>query len=74
MLKGLARMRGSRHDTIVVDDRRRLIHAWQDRFRDPALTVLLILEICAIFLTAPLAAKGLPIAQGSLVRSYLRSW
>jgi hypothetical protein len=40
-----------------------LIHAWQDRFRDPALTVLLILEICAIFLTAPLAAKGLPIAR-----------
>jgi voltage-gated potassium channel Kch len=56
-------MRGSRHDTVVVDDRRRLIHAWQDRFRDPALTVLLILEICAIFLAVPLAAKGLPIAK-----------
>ena len=27
------------------------------------LTVLLVLEICAIFLAAPLAAKGLPIAQ-----------
>jgi voltage-gated potassium channel Kch len=28
------------------------------------LTVLLVLEISAIFLTAPLAAKGLPLAQG----------
>jgi hypothetical protein len=27
------------------------------------LTVLLVLEMCAIFLAAPLAAKGLPIAQ-----------
>ena len=27
------------------------------------LTVLLVLEICAIFIAAPLAAKGLPAAQ-----------
>lgn len=40
-----------------------MIQPWQDRFRDPALTVLLILEICTIFLAVPLAAKGLPIAQ-----------
>jgi hypothetical protein len=40
-----------------------LIHTWQDRFRDPALTALLILDICTIFLAVPLAAKGLPIAQ-----------
>src|SRR5437764_956140 len=32
-----------------------------DRIRDPSLTVLLILEVSIIFLTAPLAAKGLPI-------------
>lgn len=56
-------MRRSRHDTVVVDDRRRLIHAWQDRIRDPSLTVLLVLELCAVFLAAPLAAKGLPIAR-----------
>jgi hypothetical protein len=40
-----------------------LIQPWQDRFRDPALTVLLALEICTIFLAAPLTAKGLPTAQ-----------
>jgi polyphosphate kinase 2 len=34
-----------------------------DRFRDPALSVLLALEICLIFLAAPLAAKGAPIAR-----------
>ena len=56
-------MRGSRHDAVVDDDRRRLIQAWRDRIRDPSLTVLLVLELCAIFLTAPLAAKGLPIAR-----------
>ena len=55
-------MRGSRHDAVVDDDRRRLIQAWRDRIRDPSLTVLLVLELCAVFLTAPLAAKGLPVA------------
>jgi hypothetical protein len=47
----------------MLDNRRRLIDAWQDRIRDPSLTVLLVLELCAVFLTAPLAAKGLPIAR-----------
>jgi hypothetical protein len=42
---------------------RRLVDAWQDRFRDPSLTALLVLELCAIFLAAPLAAKGLAIAS-----------
>jgi len=40
-----------------------LVQPWQERFRDPALTVLLALEICTIFLAVPLAAKGLPTAQ-----------
>jgi hypothetical protein len=40
-----------------------LILPWHDRYRDPALTVLLGLQICAIFLAVPLAAKGLPTAQ-----------
>jgi hypothetical protein len=52
----------NRH-SVAVDNRRSLIHIWQDRFRDPALTALLILDICTIFLAVPLAAKGLPIAQ-----------
>ena len=47
----------------MLDNRQRLIDAWRDRIRDPSLTVLLILELCAVFLAAPLAAKGLPIAR-----------
>jgi hypothetical protein len=52
-----------RRGPVVVDNTRKSIHAWQDRFRDPSLTVLLVLELCAVFLAAPLAAKGLPIAR-----------
>jgi len=37
--------------------------AWQDRIRDPSLTVLLVLQFCAIFVAAPLAAKGLLMAR-----------
>jgi len=47
----------------VADSVRRSIHAWQDRIRNPSLTVLLILQLCMIFLATPLAAKGLPIAR-----------
>jgi Ion channel len=56
-------VRESRHNAVAATDRRRLIQPWHDRFRDPALTVLLILELCTIFLAVPLAAKGLPTAQ-----------
>ena len=56
-------VRASQHNAVVADDRRRFIQLWQDRLRDPALTVLLALELCTIFIAAPLAAKGLPIAQ-----------
>jgi hypothetical protein len=38
-------------------------HSLRDRIRDPSLTVLLVLEVSIIFLTAPLAAKGLPLAE-----------
>jgi hypothetical protein len=54
---------GSQRHSVVVDNRRRSIHAWQDRVRDPGLTVLLVLQLCLIFFAAPLAAKGLPIAR-----------
>jgi hypothetical protein len=53
----------TQYHSIVVDHPRSSIHFWRDRFRDPALTVLLVLEICLIFLAAPLAAKGVPIAR-----------
>ncbi|MEA2732914.1 MAG: hypothetical protein QOF70_7389 [Acetobacteraceae bacterium] len=46
----------------IDDDAWKPIHSWQDRIRNPSLTVLLVLELAAIFLAAPLAAKGLPIA------------
>lgn len=49
--------------SVILDDPRRSIHFWQDRFRDPALTALLALEICLVFVAAPLAAKGLAIAR-----------
>ena len=43
--------------------RRTAIHTWQDRLRDPSLTALLILELCALFVAVPLAAQGLPLAR-----------
>jgi Ion channel len=49
--------------SVTHDNRGRSVGAWQDRIRDPSLTVLLVLELCAVFLAAPLAAKGLPIAR-----------
>ena len=53
----------SRRHSVVVDERQTSTQVWQDRFRDPALTVLLVFEICLIFLGAPLAAKGVPLAR-----------
>lgn len=48
---------------IVLNERRRRLRAWQERVRDPSLTVLLVLELCTVFLAEPLAARGLPIAR-----------
>jgi len=56
-------MEGIRRHLIVVHNTRKSIRAWQERISDQSLTVLLVLELCAIFLAAPLAAKGLPIAR-----------
>jgi len=56
-------VRQSQHQSIRVDNQQSLIQTCQDRIRDPSLTVLLVLQACAIFLAAPLAAKGLPIAR-----------
>ncbi len=44
-------------------ERRRRYRAWQDRIRDPALSVLLAIEICGIFVAVPLAAQGHPLAR-----------
>ena len=59
----LMTMHGDQRHSVIVDNTRRSIHAWQDGARNPSLTVLLVLELCAVFLAAPLAAKGLPIAR-----------
>ena len=39
------------------------LRTWQDRIRDPMLTVLLALVLCADFIAEPLAARGHPIAR-----------
>ena len=49
--------------SAAVDNRRKSILAWQDRFRDPALMVLLVMELCLVFLAAPLAPKQVPVAK-----------
>jgi hypothetical protein len=67
-------MYGSQRHSIIVDDTQRSIHTWQDRVRNPSLTVLLALELCAIFLAVPLAAKGLPIAQAVADTLVLAGW
>ena len=63
MLARPVNVRGLRSDSVVVDSAPRSTQTWQERFRDPALTVLLILDLCTIFLAVPLAAKGLPTAK-----------
>ncbi len=39
------------------------LYAWRERVRDPSLTVLLIIQLCVIFVAAPVAALGLPWAR-----------
>src|ERR687888_613073 len=51
------------HASVAIRNRRRSLRTWQDRLRDPSLTSLLILELCAVFLAEPLAARGLPLAR-----------
>ena len=47
----------------AIGESRRSLRSWQDRVRDPSLTVLLVLELCLVFLAAPLAAQGLAVAR-----------
>jgi hypothetical protein len=39
--------------------------AWLDRFRNPMLTILLVLELWAISFIASLAGMSLPTAKGA---------
>jgi hypothetical protein len=54
---------GRRRASVVLRDSRTSFRGWQDRIRDPSLTGLLVLELFLVFLAAPLAAKGLPMAR-----------
>ena len=47
----------------VLDDKRESLQAWQDRLRDPSLTVLLFLQVFLMFVALPLDATGVPIAE-----------
>jgi hypothetical protein len=53
----------SQRHAAGFDGGRKPIHDWRDRVRNPSLTVLLVTELCLIFVAAPLAARGLPIAR-----------
>ena len=46
----------------VLDTKRASLRAWQNRLRDPSLTVLLVLQVFLLFVALPLAAAGVPIA------------
>jgi hypothetical protein len=39
------------------------LHPWRERVGDPCLTALPIIQLCVIFIDAPLAALGLPWAR-----------
>ena len=63
MAKNPVTLPSRQHRRVALDAGRSSLATWQDRIRDPTLTVLLVLELCAIFLAAPLAAKGLAVAR-----------
>ena len=47
----------------ILDTKRASLHAWQDRLRDPSLTLLLVLQLLLMFVALPLAATGEPVAE-----------
>jgi hypothetical protein len=47
----------------AFDNERASLHGWQERVRDPSLTVLLVLQIFLLFVALPLAAAGVLIAE-----------
>jgi Ion channel len=55
-------LRGGTHLVVLAAERASL-RAWQDRLRDPSLTVLLVLQVFLLFVALPLDATGVPIAE-----------
>jgi len=49
--------------TSVFSSKRASLRAWQERIRNPSLTVLLALQVFLMFLALPLAATGVPIGE-----------
>ena len=47
----------------VFVDRRALLRAWQERVRNPSLTVLLALQVFLLFFALPLHVAGLAVAE-----------
>jgi hypothetical protein len=56
-------MSGSQRHLIVAYNWRGSINAGTDWFRDRGLTVLLLLDLCLVFLAPPRASEGPPIAR-----------
>jgi hypothetical protein len=46
----------------AADDKRARFRTWQERARNPSLTVLLVLQVFLLFVALPLDAAGIPIA------------
>jgi hypothetical protein len=46
----------------AADDKRAWFRAWQERARNPGLTVLLVVQVFLLFVALPLDAVGVPIA------------
>jgi Ion channel len=47
----------------VLDTKRASLRGWQDRVRDPSLSLLLVLQLFLLFVALPLDATGVPIAE-----------
>ena len=57
--------------SVAIGDKRMSVVAWLDRIRNPMLTILLVLDLSAIFFLAPLAGKSLPTAKAAADRLVL---
>jgi hypothetical protein len=60
----------------VFENRRGSLHAWQEWVRNPSLTVLLVLELCLIFLAAewPLVASTVLRRGGTMLTFAALTW
>jgi hypothetical protein len=47
---------------LTADDKRARFRSWQERARNPGLTVLLVVQVFLLFVALPLDAVGVPVA------------